>query len=124
MLPDRPRSLLAAEPSSTADDVALVSCCSLSEWNLSLRLLRCGLPDSLSWASSVSGLLPSVASEEAVFLLESAFDRAEGLVGDEGFRDVALENQAKGLETLRVFGGGTMGVGLAPGGGGGGGGGG
>lgn len=75
------------------------------------------MPDASS--KTVSEALPSVASEEAVLLLE--WSGAGFLVGDEGFFEVALENQAKGLDTFLVGGGGGRGVGLVSDGGGGGG---
>jgi hypothetical protein len=68
----------------------------------------------------MSGLLPRVANEEAVFLLVSVLDEVVVLVGDAGLRDVALENQAKGLDTFLVGGGGTNGLVESGGGGGGG----
>lgn len=66
----------------------------------------------------MSTLLPRVASDEAVFLLES--EVTDALVGEVALRDVALENHANGLETFLVGGGGN-GEALASGGGGGGG---
>lgn len=58
--------------------------------------------------------------DEAVFL--RVLELMDPLVGEGGFFDVARENQANGLVTLRVSGGGATAYGLVSGGGGGGGG--